>query len=199
MRKIGNSIASLAAIGALFATLTVVTASAKASEGRGGHAVSDRARPAAADHVHAADHRAARMLASHNEERARLRLPPLKWNRHLEREAAEWATQLGHLGRLQHASRAVRNGTGENLWMGTAGYWDVETMVGMFIEERRHYRHGNFPDISHTGNWSDVGHYTQVIWRDTKEVGCALVTTRGNDVLVCRYWPAGNVWGAKAY
>ncbi|HCS18663.1 MAG TPA: SCP-like extracellular, partial [Erythrobacter sp.] len=39
----------------------------------------------------------------------------------------------------------------------------------------------------------------QVVWRDTQEVGCAVVTARGNDVLVCRYWPAGNVWGQKAY
>jgi len=38
-----------------------------------------------------------------------------------------------------------------------------------------------------------------VVWRDTQEVGCAVATARGNDVLVCRYWPAGNVWGQKAY
>ena len=142
---------------------------------------------------------ARRLLDAHNRERARLRLPALRWNRNLEREASEWGRVLSRRGRLEHASRQIRNGTGENLWMGTAGVWDVETMVHGFIDERKHYRHGNFPNISRTGNWADVGHYTQVIWRDTREVGCAVVTERGWDVLVCRYWPAGNVWGRRAY
>lgn len=144
-------------------------------------------------------HLAARILRIHNDERQQLRLAPLKWNFHLEREARDWAEQLSRKGMLQHASQSIRNHTGENLWMGTAGHWPVEIMVGMFIDEKKHYKHASFPNISRTGNWADVGHYTQVVWRDTQEVGCAVVTARGNDVLVCRYWPAGNVWGQKAY
>ncbi len=144
-------------------------------------------------------HRAARILELHNAERNRLKLPALKWNIHLEREAERWAHELSRKGRIEHADKKTRNGTGENLWMGTAGIWPIETMVGLFIDERKHYRHGNFPDISRTGKWADVAHYTQIVWRDTQEVGCAVVTARGNDVLVCRYWPAGNVWGRKAY
>lgn len=142
---------------------------------------------------------ARRILDSHNVERSRLGLSSLKWNRHLEAEAGQWARELSRRGRLEHASHSLRKGTGENLWMGSAGVWDVETMVGMFLEEKRHYRHDNFPNISRTGNWADVGHYSQIVWRDTREVGCAVHTDRGNDVLVCRYWPAGNVWGARAY
>ena len=142
---------------------------------------------------------AIRMLNVHNAERDRIHLPRLKWNRALEREAADWARVLSRKGALQHADQATRNNAGENLWMGTAGHWNVETMVGMFIEEKRNYRHENFPNISRTGNWADVGHYTQIIWRDTQEVGCAVVTAHGNDVLVCRYWPAGNIWGQRAY
>jgi len=142
---------------------------------------------------------AARILDAHNRERDRLSLRPLKWNVHLEREAREWAHHLSRKGKLQHADGKTRNRTGENLWMGTAGHWPVETMVGMFIEEKQHYRHAHFPDISKTGNWADAGHYTQVVWRETKEVGCAVVSAHGNDVLVCRYWPAGNVWGQKAF
>jgi len=144
-------------------------------------------------------HLAARILRTHNDERRRLRLEPLKWNIHLQREAEQWAHVLSRKGALQHADRKTRNGTGENLWMGTAGNWPIETIVGLFIDEKKDYRHADFPNISRTGSWSDVGHYTQVVWRDTKEVGCAVVTARGNDVLVCRYWPAGNIWGQKAY
>lgn len=168
---------------------------------RGGSSSPEReARKQNAAHgFHQASGLASRILDTHNTERDRLRLPRLKWNPHLEREAAEWARSLGRSGVLQHADGRQRNGTGENLWMGTAGAWKVETMVGMFLDERKHYRHGAFPDVSRTGNWADVGHYTQIVWRDTREVGCAVATERGNDVLVCRYWPAGNVWGAKAF
>ncbi|MDG5749366.1 CAP domain-containing protein [Qipengyuania sp. XHP0207] len=142
---------------------------------------------------------ASRILDAHNQERDRLRLPRLKWNVHLEREAHRWAHELSRKGRLQHADHTARDGTGENLWMGTAGHWSPDMAVGRFIEEKKHYRHGSFPHISRTGNWADVAHYTQIVWRDTQEVGCAWVTARGNDILVCRYWPAGNVWGRKAY
>lgn len=186
-------ISALGAAAALFATGLTVTASAR--EGAAVEQVS---------YSHRYDNRmndrlAFRMLTSHNVERERLGLPRLKWNRNLESEAGRWGRVLARKGRLQHADQRTRNSTGENLWMGSAGQWDVETMVGMFIAEKQNYRHGNFPEISRTGNWYDAGHYSQIVWRDTQEVGCSVVTDKGWDVLVCRYWPAGNVWGQRAY
>jgi hypothetical protein len=145
------------------------------------------------------DRLAARMLDAHNHERQRLGLPKLKWNRALEREAQQWGRELASRGRLEHADRRTRNSTGENLWMGSQGQWDVLVGLDMMIDEKKHYRHGNFPEISSTGKWADVAHYTQIVWRNTQEVGCSVVNDRGWDVLVCRYWPAGNVWGQKAY
>lgn len=142
---------------------------------------------------------AQRALAAHNVERDRVGVPRLKWNPTLARQAEEWGRSLARRGVLQHSGDDVRGGAGENLWMGTAGHWPVEAMIGMFVEEKRHFRPATFPNISRTGNWADVGHYTQLVWRDTREVGCAVATARGNDVLVCRYWPAGNVYGERAY
>ncbi|MFD2429036.1 CAP domain-containing protein [Sphingobium scionense] len=43
--------------------------------------------------------------------------------------------------------------------------------------------------------WQDVAHYTQIIWRGTRSVGCALAEGRSFDYLVCRYYPAGNMFG----
>ena len=141
----------------------------------------------------------ARVLRTHNAERARLRLPPFAWSCRLQNEAKAWALALSRRGALQHASAEHRRGSGENLWMGTSGHWSIEDMVAMFLDERRHYRHGRFPDVSHTGNWTDVGHYSQIIWRETREVGCAIAQGEEQEVLVCRYFPAGNIRGRKAY
>ena len=140
-----------------------------------------------------------RLLALHNAERVRLGLPPLVWNAALARDAEDYAKVLLSRGALEHGSASERKGNGENLWMGTAGAWNPDAMIEMFLEERRYFRAAAFPDVSLTGNWNDVGHYSQIVWRDTREVGCAVDSGGGRDVLVCRYFPAGNVYGKNPY
>lgn len=71
-------------------------------------------------------------------------------------------------------------------------------MIESFGNEKQYFVGGIFPDVSSTGDWQDVGHYTQVVWRDTTEVGCAIASANGNDILVCRYSPPGNVPGQPA-
>ncbi len=134
------------------------------------------------------------LLEAHNDARAEVDVPRLAWSSRLAREAQEWAEHLAREGRMIHANRDQRGGAGENLWLGHAGYYEAEVMVGGFVAERQHFRNGIFPQVSTTGNWRDVGHYTQVIWRDTREVGCAVARGASNDFLVCRYWPAGNIY-----
>ena len=68
-------------------------------------------------------------------------------------------------------------------------------MVNAWVRERKYFKPGVFPDNSTTGNVADVGHFTQLVWRDTREVGCALAKNADNDVLVCRYSKAGNYVG----
>ena len=136
-------------------------------------------------------------LDAHNFARDDVGLPPLAWSDRLARDAASWARHLARNDLYDHASPDQRRGQGENLWRGPKGYWAAWEKIGFFIEEKRHFRPGNFPDVSRTGRWNDVAHYTQVIWPQTREVGCASVHTETDEVLVCRYWPAGNVWGHR--
>ncbi|WP_225906637.1 MULTISPECIES: CAP domain-containing protein [Thermoleptolyngbya] len=138
------------------------------------------------------------MLASHNRYRTELNLPPLRWSDQLAQNAQGWANELAARGgrRLVHSQGT---GEGENLWMGTSGYFSYDDMVAGWGDEKRHFRPGTFPNVSTTGNWADVGHYTQIIWRDTTHVGCALSTAGGNDILVCRYSPPGNYYGRRVY
>lgn len=71
-------------------------------------------------------------------------------------------------------------------------------MVQLWVDEGRSYRAGAVPDISTTGRWQDVAHYTQIIWRRTSQMGCALASSARDDYLVCRYTPPGNVVGQHA-
>lgn len=139
------------------------------------------------------------LLSLHNAERDRIGTPRLTWSNRLAGEAHLWAAQLAREGQMRHASPGERRGAGENLWMGAAGYYGPEVMIGAFAAEKRHYVHSAFPDVSRTGQWADVGHYTQMVWRDTQEVGCAVARGARDDFLVCRYWPAGNWYGRMAY
>jgi hypothetical protein len=137
----------------------------------------------------------ARVLAAHNAERARAGVPPLVWDNALGTAAAGYASQMAMSGRFAHSDRAARPGTGENLWMGTHGAFRVDAMVGGWASEKRFFVAGTFPNVSRTGDWADVGHYTQMIWPTTQRVGCALASTPRIDYLVCRYANKGNIDG----
>jgi uncharacterized protein YkwD len=135
---------------------------------------------------------AAELLAAHNGERKRVGVHQLTWNEGLAKDAKIWANQLARQGRMRHSSRDAREGIGENLWAGTKGRFSPTRMINAFIREKQYFKPGLFPDVTTTGNWGDVGHYTQLIWPDTKEIGCAITGNAKTDYLVCRYKPSGN-------
>jgi uncharacterized protein YkwD len=136
-----------------------------------------------------------RLLADHNAERDRKGLPRLAWSDQLAQHAKGWADKLARDDRMVHSDRKDRPGEGENLWSGTAGHYNADDMVGAFLSERKAFKAGTFPDVSKTGKWQDVGHYSQIIWPTTTALGCALAHNKARDYLVCRYSPAGNVFG----
>ncbi|HWI75993.1 MAG TPA: CAP domain-containing protein [Sphingomicrobium sp.] len=136
-----------------------------------------------------------RLLAAHNWERARAGVPPLVWDPALAASAASYGPVLAALGRLQHSPADTRRGQRENLWMGTRGAFSPEQMVATWTSEKRYFRPGIFPDVSTTGNWFDVSHYTTMIWRTTTRLGCAIHRTPDWEFLICRYSPPGNIDG----
>lgn len=137
------------------------------------------------------------VLDLHNGERESLGLASLQWDETLAADAQRYARTMARTGVFAHSNRANRSTpSGENLWMGTRGLYEYAAMIGGFLNEKRLLRRsGKLPDISTTGRWQDVGHYTQMIWRGTHKVGCALGEGAQFDYLVCRYFPAGNVFG----
>lgn len=140
------------------------------------------------------DGAAAAILRVHNRARAAVGVPPLRWEDALAASALDCAQTLAASGRFSHC------GPGENLWMGATGRFSPSAMADLWAAERRFFQPGTFPDVSTTGRWQDVGHYTQMVWRGTTAVGCAAVAgTDGLTRLVCRYAPPGNRDGRAVF
>ena len=139
------------------------------------------------------------MLDAQNVARRAVGVAPLAWNAALAADARRYAETMTRTRRFAHAEQLQGAGReGENLWTGTRGAYRYREMVAAWIAEKRHFTNGVTPDFSTTGKYEDVAHYTQIIWRTTRAVGCALASNAHDDYLVCRYAPPGNVVGQKA-
>ena len=142
---------------------------------------------------------AGRMLLVHNRERSLVGVPPLVWDPELARSAASYGPALAAAGRLVHSPRASRPGQRENLSWAQRGMLTPEQLAGMWIAEKRYFVPGVFPAVSSTGSWRNVGHYTQMVWRTTTRVGCAIHRSASWDFLICRYSPPGNTDGRRVF
>jgi len=139
---------------------------------------------------------AAKLLKLQNRYRAQVGVPPLRWSARLARGAQAWAETIAALDQLRHSGTF---GVGENLAMSYGPGWTLERIVGLWGAEKAEFVPGRFPDVSTTGNWKSVGHYTQMVWRDTTRVGCGRATNRRAQYLVCWYDPQGNFIGRMPY
>ena len=138
---------------------------------------------------------ALRILALHNAARAEVGAPPMQWDPSLAASASAYGPALASVGRLVHSPRETRPGQRENLAMAWTDTASPEQLVGVWTDEKRLFYPGAFPNVTRTGNWSDVAHYTQMIWKGTTHVGCATYDARGWTYLICRYSPPGNIDG----
>jgi hypothetical protein len=139
-----------------------------------------------------------RLLAAQNAERARIGVPQLEWDPRLAANARRWADELAATGRFEHSpDEPGQPIEGENLWAGTPRAFSPEAMVALWASEKADYRPGVFPNNSRSGNVEHVGHYTQLIWRASRQVGCASAVGADEEFLVCRYSDAGNVMGQR--
>jgi pathogenesis-related protein 1 len=141
------------------------------------------------------------IVAAHNAARAAVvpapatPLPQMQWSESDAEVARAYAAKC------VFAHNAARGPRGENLYANSGGTKSPAAVVGSWVSEAKNYTYA-------TNQCSGVcGHYTQVVWRDSVKVGCAMQRCTVNspfgggawDNWVCDYSPAGNFVGRKPY
>lgn len=132
----------------------------------------------------------AAILTAHNKERSVLNIPDLEWSKQLAKESEKWALNLAlDDNGLYHSNN---DDYGENiaLFYSNPPHFGVE----LWNEEKVDFRYGK------SNVFEKVGHYTQVIWKNTTQVGCGCARGKSKAFyFVCKYNPPGNYIGVKPY
>jgi len=144
------------------------------------------------------------MVNAHNHWRRAAGVPDLRWSAPLADTAQRWADQL-----QQQGCRPSHSGTrrlGENLYWASPRYHSggatqvqhvrAGDVVNAWASEQRDYDHAS----NTCARGKICGHYTQVVWNSTTDIGCAkAVCTDRSQVWVCNYAPPGNWRGQRPY
>ena len=133
---------------------------------------------------------AKQILELHNQCRAKVSVPPLRWSSEIASFAQEWAD------RSPSGHRTDRRGYGENMAWGQT----INQMVGMWCDEEPKYTENPNSCLNSYGSDKTCLHFSQVVWRKTTEVGCGIGSdSRYGKVLVCNYNPPGNYSGERPF
>ncbi len=123
---------------------------------------------------------------AHNKYRKMHGVPNVTWSAEIAKSAEKFAKNCPQ----EHAETEY----GENMSWGHNGE-SIEDVVGRWYKEESRY------DYQKNAYQSNAGHFSQLVWKSTTEIGCAVQTNckyKGNTypkMYVCRYNPAGNMGG----
>ncbi len=141
------------------------------------------------------------VLAIHNDARELVSPPadpalePLRW------DAGVAATAQASADRCQW-SHSSTPGVGENLYARTGDVRLPGEAALAWVAEASDYDYAS----NSCASGETCGHYTQIVWRSTTSVGCAMqVCPSGGPwsgtwtIYVCQYAPRGNYLGERPY
>ncbi|MCI5121257.1 MAG: SCP-like extracellular [Candidatus Electrothrix sp. AUS4] len=146
------------------------------------------------------------LTAAHNKWRAEVGVPGLHWSDSLSQSAKAWANTLKGSCTIQHS---MSQQYGENIYyagpvtkVSSSGKIEnspqqvsSETVVDTWGAEKKCY-----DEKSNACHGGECGHYTQVVWKDTTEVGCGMAFCPDHaQIWVCQYKAAGNMRGKRPY
>ncbi|XP_026440521.1 pathogenesis-related protein 1C-like [Papaver somniferum] len=135
-------------------------------------------------------------LFAHNWIRAQKWEMPLIWDSQLEKYARSWAIQRKSDCNLRHSFPEGNFKLGENIYWGSGTTWEPMDAVNAWAGEEKFYSYAT--NTCQAGK--ECGHYTQIVWRNTRRIGCARVECDDGDVFMnCNYGPPGNIIGERPY
>lgn len=125
----------------------------------------------------------------------------LTWSTLLQNKSLEWAKELSRTCSFIHSKN---DGYGENLYMsGTSANANIwSKVVKRWYDEISNYNYTLVPYTTNKIKFENIGHFTQLVWKTTKFVGCASSESncKGKRVIyVCKYDPIGNYASNKQY
>ncbi|XP_051513491.1 Golgi-associated plant pathogenesis-related protein 1, partial [Myxocyprinus asiaticus] len=131
-------------------------------------------------------------LETHNQYRRRHQASDLTISDELCSSAQEWADHLLSIKTLKHSD--TKNG--ENVYYSFSSATKQLTgkeAVECWYSEIKDY------NFEKPGFQSNTGHFTQVVWKSTTEVGVGMATDGNTVFVVGQYSPAGNITNAGYY
>jgi uncharacterized protein YkwD len=145
------------------------------------------------------------VLDSHNNSRAKHGAPPLVW----DDELFSITKQIAGSCKYAHDTKTGGGGYGQNIAAGAKASEIHKVIIDQFYSEVKYYQwYGREPDMSNFSQW---GHFSALIWKDTTAVACwtedcsgrpgKLAGVSGNvppHFTVCNYRKPGNVGGQYA-
>jgi len=148
----------------------------------------------------------------HNTTRAARSQLPLKWSDDLAKYASQWVNHLASTQncamnhRPNKGSSSFKQKYGENLFWASPEFFNdgkielqninIKHVFNAWEEEKDYY---NYQTNTCQPN-KKCGHFTQIVWHETKEVGCAMATCSDkSQIWACNYSPRGNYIGEWPY
>ncbi|HYB98802.1 MAG TPA: CAP domain-containing protein [Candidatus Limnocylindrales bacterium] len=141
---------------------------------------------------------------AHNEVREDVGVGPLVWSDALAATAQEWADACVDVqapsGAIDHNPNRHEGHpykVGENIYAQNQPF-HYQTAMDAWEDEKQWYVYETNTCLP----TKICGHYTQLVWENTKEVGCATSHCPNltyDHSIVCNYGPAGNITGQRPY
>ncbi|XP_073107401.1 pathogenesis-related protein PRB1-3-like [Elaeis guineensis] len=131
-------------------------------------------------------------VSPHNSARAAVGVGPVSWNDSVAAYAQDYANQRSGDCQLVHSDGSY----GENLFGGSGADYTAADAVNLWMSEKQYHDYNS----NMCADVQVCGHYTQVVWRDSTNIGCArVVCDNGGIFITCNYYPPGNFVGQRPY
>lgn len=135
------------------------------------------------------------ITAAHNRVRADVSVGPMTWNNDLAVLAQGFIAdcEFMHSTQSDRSDKAGFDYIGENLYMSGGFQPTGQAVTDSWASEKADY------DYASNACSGTCGHYTQIVWATSIDLGCAMKQCGNGYLVSCEYGPGGNYQGQRPY